>query len=183
MLKSLDSVDTSRLFDSEANPTLALHLQARHSLDESSSDLESGFHNSWRLSTWSKRIHGATLFTIDEEKGSIEVPSDGLYIVYAQVSVTRMFIVKIAKFLLVFRKPANFVFEILLHYEIFGFLKKCVYLLNKKLLAVTNRHAPALFIWKIGLETRQIGENLSVLATRASKTFVNIFQERCSFIN
>lgn len=54
-------------------------------MDESSSDLESGFHNSWRLSTWSKRIHGATLFTIDEEKGSIEVPSDGLYIVYAQI--------------------------------------------------------------------------------------------------
>ena len=104
----MDSIDTSRLFDSEANPTLALHLQARHSLDESSSDLESGFHNSWRLSTWSKRIHGATLFTIDEEKGSIEVPSDGLYIVYAQVSVTRIFIVETSKFLAGFLKTRQF---------------------------------------------------------------------------
>ena len=85
MLKSLESGDASRLFDSVANPILALHLQARHSLDESSADLTSGFHNSWRLSQWSKRIHGASLFTIDEEEGTIEVPTDGLYLVYAQV--------------------------------------------------------------------------------------------------
>ena len=85
MLKSLESGDASRLFDSVANPILALHLQARHSLDESSADLTSGFHNSWRLSQWSKRIHGASLFTIDEEEGTIEIPTDGLYLVYAQV--------------------------------------------------------------------------------------------------
>lgn len=78
--------DTSRLFDSLANPTLSLHVQARHSLDESSTDLETGIHNSWRLSPWSKRLHGASLFTINEENGEIEVPENGLYFVYAQVS-------------------------------------------------------------------------------------------------
>ena len=85
MLKSLDSDISTRLFDSVANPIISLHLQARHSFDESSSDLISGIHNSWRLSNWSKRIHGASLFKIDEENGSIEIPADGLYFVYAQV--------------------------------------------------------------------------------------------------
>jgi len=84
LLKSLDS-DASRLFDSNANPIISIHLQARHSLDESSSDLNSGSHNSWRLSQWSKRLHGATLFTMDEEAGTIEIPTDGLYLVYAQI--------------------------------------------------------------------------------------------------
>ena len=86
LLKSLDS-DASRLFDSNANPIISIHLQARHSLDESSSDLNSGAHNSWRLSQWSKRLHGATLFTMDEEAGTIEIPTDGLYLVYAQVFI------------------------------------------------------------------------------------------------
>ena len=86
LLKSLDS-DASRLFDSNANPIISIHLQARHSLDESSSDLNSGSHNSWRLSQWSKRLHGATLFTMDEEAGTIEIPTDGLYLVYAQVFI------------------------------------------------------------------------------------------------
>lgn len=78
--------DTSRLFDSLANPILSLHVQARHSLDESSTDLETGLHNSWRQSSWSKRLHGASLYTINEENGEIEVPENGLYFVYAQVS-------------------------------------------------------------------------------------------------
>ena len=73
------------MFDSEANPLLSLHLQARHSFDESSTDLETGVHNSWRISSLSKRIHGASLFTIDEEEGTIEVPVGGLYFIYAQV--------------------------------------------------------------------------------------------------
>jgi hypothetical protein len=84
MLKSLD---TSRMYDSIASPILSIHLQARHSLDESSADLTSGVHNSWRLSTWSKKMHGASLFDINEETGHIEVPETGLYLVYAQVII------------------------------------------------------------------------------------------------
>jgi len=82
MLKSLDS---SRMFDTIGSPIMSVHLQARHSFDESSTDLETGFHNSWRLSPWSKKMHGAKLFMIDEENGQIEIPEDGLYLVYAQI--------------------------------------------------------------------------------------------------
>ena len=83
MLKSLDS--SSRTFDSVAEPILSVHLQARQSIDESSADLTTGVHNSWRFSAWSKKLHGASLFTLNEEDGKIEVPENGLYLVYAQV--------------------------------------------------------------------------------------------------
>lgn len=86
-MRSLDDFDSSRTFDSVANPILAVHLQARHSLDESSTDLETGIHNAWRLSSWSKRLTGASLYTLDEESGQIEVPENGLYFVYAQVTL------------------------------------------------------------------------------------------------
>ena len=66
---------------------LSIHLQARHSLDESSTDLETGIHTAWRSSAWSKKLHGAALFTINEEEGELEIPTDGLYLVYAQVSI------------------------------------------------------------------------------------------------
>jgi len=72
MLKSLDS--SSRTFDSVAEPILSVHLQARQSIDESSADLTTGVHNSWRFSAWSKKLHGASLFTLNEEDGKIEVP-------------------------------------------------------------------------------------------------------------
>jgi len=83
MLKSLD--DGPNTFDTIGSPILSVHLQARHSFDESSTDLKTGFHNSWRLSPWSKKMHGAKLFSIDEENGQIEVPENGLYLVYAQI--------------------------------------------------------------------------------------------------
>ena len=57
------------------------------SADPSSTDLETGVHNSWRLSPWSKKLHGAGLFIADEEEGQIEVPEAGLYLVYAQVFI------------------------------------------------------------------------------------------------
>ena len=47
--------------------------------------METGVHNSWRLSPWSKKLHGAGLFIADEEEGQIEIPEAGLYLVYAQV--------------------------------------------------------------------------------------------------
>ena len=84
MLRTLDS-SSSSTYDSEANPMLSVHLQARLSADESSTDLETGVHNSWRLSAWSKKLHGASLFTLNEDEGQIEIPEDGLYLVYAQV--------------------------------------------------------------------------------------------------
>merc|ERR1711953_297556 len=84
MLRTLDS-SSSSTYDSEANPMLSVHLQARLSADESSTDLETGVHNSWRLSAWSKKLHGASLFTLNEDEGQIEIPEDGLYFVYAQV--------------------------------------------------------------------------------------------------
>ena len=92
MLKTLDT-SASRTYDSEANPMLSVHLQARLSADESSTDLETGVHNSWRFSAWSKKLHGASLFTMHEEDGQIEIPEDGLYLVYAQVknSFTSLF--------------------------------------------------------------------------------------------
>merc|ERR1712051_1161200 len=77
MLKSLDS---SRMFDTMGSPILSIHLQAKvssDSADPSSTDLETGIHNSWRLSPWSKKLHGAGLFIADEE--------EGLYLVYAQI--------------------------------------------------------------------------------------------------
>ena len=87
MLKSMDDdFDPSRMLDTLANPQLSIHLQARHSLDESSTDLETGIHTAWRSSAWSKKLHGAALFTINEEEGELEIPTDGLYLVYAQVS-------------------------------------------------------------------------------------------------
>ena len=49
--------------------------------------METGVHNSWRLSPWSKKLHGAGLFIVDEEEGQIEVPEAGLYLVYAQVGI------------------------------------------------------------------------------------------------
>jgi len=85
MLKSLDS---SRMFDTIGSPILSIHLQAKvssDSADPSSTDLETGVHNSWRLSPWSKKLHGAGLFIVDEEEGQIEVPEAGLYLVYAQI--------------------------------------------------------------------------------------------------
>jgi len=85
MLKSLDS---SRMFDTIGSPILSIHLQAKvssDSADPSSTDLETGVHNSWRLSPWSKKLHGAGLFIADEEEGQIEVPEAGLYLVYAQI--------------------------------------------------------------------------------------------------
>ena len=86
MLRTLDSASSSSAtYDSEANPLLSVHLQARLSADESSTDLETGVHNSWRLSAWSKKLHGASLFTLNEDEGQIEIPEDGLYLVYAQV--------------------------------------------------------------------------------------------------
>jgi len=87
MLRTLDSPSSSSsaTYDSEANPMLSVHLQARLSADESSTDLETGVHNSWRLSAWSKKLHGASLFTLNEDEGQIEIPEDGLYLVYAQV--------------------------------------------------------------------------------------------------
>ena len=87
MLKSLDS---SRMFDTIGSPILSIHLQAKvssDSADPSSTDLETGVHNSWRLSPWSKKLHGAGLFIADEEEGQIEVPEAGLYLVYAQVFI------------------------------------------------------------------------------------------------
>merc|ERR1711935_846404 len=85
MLRSLDS---SRMFDTIGSPILSIHLQAKvssDSADPSSTDLETGVHNSWRLSPWSKKLHGAGLFIVDEEEGQIEVPEAGLYLVYAQI--------------------------------------------------------------------------------------------------
>merc|ERR1719464_351558 len=85
MLKSLDS---SRMFDTIGSPILSIHLQAKvssDSADPSSTDLETGVHNSWRLSPWSKKLHGAGLFIADEEEGQIEIPEAGLYLVYAQI--------------------------------------------------------------------------------------------------
>ena len=85
MLRTLDSSSSSNTYDSEANPMLSVHLQARLSADESSTDLETGVHNSWRLSAWSKKLHGASLFALNEDEGQIEIPEDGIYLVYAQV--------------------------------------------------------------------------------------------------
>lgn len=82
MLKSLDS---SRMFDSVASPLLSIHFQAKVSLDESSADLTSGLHKSWRPSKWSRNLHGASLFSFNEETGQVEVPEDGLYLIYAQI--------------------------------------------------------------------------------------------------
>jgi len=86
LLKSLDG-HGSRMLDSKDNPILSIHLQAKlqASHHESSTDLETGIHNSWRLSPWSKRLHGAGVFVVNEEKGQIEIPEDGLYLVYAQI--------------------------------------------------------------------------------------------------
>ena len=74
MLKSLDS---SRMFDTIGSPILSIHLQAKvssDSADPSSTDLETGVHNSWRLSPWSKKLHGAGLFIVDE-KNSVMIES------------------------------------------------------------------------------------------------------------
>ena len=60
------------------------------SADPSSTDLETGVHNSWRLSPWSKKLHGAGLFIADEEEGQIEIPEAGLYLVYAQVKMAQI---------------------------------------------------------------------------------------------
>ena len=58
--------------------------------------METGVHNSWRLSPWSKKLHGAGLFIADEEEGQIEIPEAGLYLVYAQVKF--VFFEKATKF-------------------------------------------------------------------------------------
>jgi len=86
LLKSLDG-HGSRMLDSKDNPILSIHLQAKlqASHHESSTDLDTGIHNSWRLSPWSKRLHGAGVFVINEEEGQIEIPESGLYLVYAQI--------------------------------------------------------------------------------------------------
>jgi len=79
-VKSLDS-ETRNFPD-----LLSIHLQAKVSVgDESSSQLSTGLHDSWRLSSWSEKLRGAKAFDFEEDSGFVKIPETGLYFVYVQV--------------------------------------------------------------------------------------------------